>query len=109
MKTVLVKRSIEKDGLPKPSVSLITFFPKKEAKLITGKFNGEQFFTIGQSWNPLSVEYYLEEIPLSQLIEEMMPTEIDIDKAFVELEFSNEYQIFKGGIEWFKNKLTSNQ
>jgi hypothetical protein len=61
--TVFRKVSV-KERLPEPSVSFVTFFPRRNGKLISGKFNGTEFFTMGDSWYPSEVEYWLEEIEL---------------------------------------------
>lgn len=105
MKTVLIKRNIEKDGLP-----------KKVGRYLVEYQNGDVQVNFYEPdyWDDMEKpDYWYEEVKLKQLIEELMPMGEEIVKAFP---YNSDYRMdspvndrpayIRQGIEWLKNKLT---
>lgn len=105
--TVLIKRSIEKT----PSKDGTYIACRSTYALGLWIFrNGHWRDEEGKVYD-YDLEYWYEEIPLSSLIEEVMPTQEDIDKAFPypvkeAMQMSSMNLHKRAGIEWIKNKLT---
>lgn len=72
--TVLVKRSIEKDGLPKKDGRYNCFILNEGDRAFNYYFNGESFED-DEDCIIMGVVQWLEEVPLSSLIESRMPTD----------------------------------
>lgn len=124
MDTVLIKRSIEKDGLPDPNKLL--FIRAKQSVgegLFVAQYSSYSKSFISRGTNDYDVHhevdsiiYYLEEITLSVFIEKIMPTELKINEEFptqifastnVERNKQHDNRMIKKGIEWIKNKLAN--
>lgn len=99
--TVLVKRSIEKD-----------VDPKIKGKDYDTNF-GNTYFSLHGEWvwsgTKVAPEWWIEEVPLSSLIESIMPTENQRQQKRIQLLNMglNAYACMLKYDEWLKNKLTS--
>lgn len=106
--TLLIKRSIEKDGLPKDG----EYHHTDDGYL---RYSGIADCWVNKNMGKGNPTYYLQELPFHQLIDELMPTEEEIQKEIDKLPYTkhlddgmyNDGKIdgFTEGINWFKTQL----
>ena len=118
-RTVLVKRSIDEDGLPKENGNYFVIDPNG---VILDEKIGARFSLYGKEWHCqdgdiVHPSHWYEEIPFSSLIEEVMPSKEEEDDATTAIiskwyygdntvDVKVERAVFET-VKWLKNKLAS--